>query len=211
MTQSPLREAVAPGSTRRGPRAAALVAVVAFLSFLPSLRAGFVYDDTLLIDKNPLVHGAHGIISAFAGHFWQTEDLGSQGIGLTYYRPLVTLSFVLNWLAFGGAAWGFHLVNLVLHATAAWLATRIALRWLGQPWLAVLVGVLFAVHPTRSESVVWIAGRTDILMAVFGLLSVELCHLARQSGKAWQRWLGLVCVLAALLCKEGAAVVPVLL
>ena len=112
-----------------------------------------------------LVHGWRGLLSAFAGHFWQTQDLGTQGIGLTYYRPLVTVSFVLNWLLFGGAAWGFHLVNLLLHASAALLATRVALRWLGRPWLAVLVGVLFAVHPTRSESVTWIAGRTDLLGA----------------------------------------------
>lgn len=195
----------------RGPRAAELVAVVAFLSFLPSLRAGYVYDDTLLIVNNPLVHHWHGLLSAFAGHFWQTQDLGTQGIGLTYYRPLVTVSFVLNWLAFGGAAWGFHLVNLALHACSAWLATRLALRWLGRPWLAVLVGVLFAVHPTRSESVTWIAGRTDLLMSVAGLLCVEQFHRARTTERARHVGLGLLCLLLALLCKEGSVVLPALL
>jgi hypothetical protein len=195
----------------RGPRAAALVAVIAFVSFLPALGAGFVYDDSLLIATNPAVQSWHGVLSAFTGHFWQTEDLGTLGIGLTYYRPVVTLSFVLNWLAFAGAAWGFHLVNLLLHAGAALLATRIALRWLGRPWLAVLVGVLFAVHPTRSESVIWIAGRTDILMTIFGLLSAELLHRARRDGGSSSACWGLVCLGLALLCKEGAAVLPVLL
>lgn len=195
----------------RGPRAALLVAVVAFISFLPSLRAGFVYDDTLLIANNPAVHHWQGLGSAFVGHFWQTQDLGTQGIGLTYYRPVVTVSFVLNWLLFGGAAWGFHLVNLLLHAASAGLATRLALRWLGRPWLAVLIGVLFAVHPTRSESVAWIAGRTDLLMTVFGLLSLEFMHAARVTRSTKSVWLGVGCVACALLCKEGAAVLPALL
>jgi hypothetical protein len=195
----------------RGPRAAELVAVIAFLSFLPSLRAGYVYDDTLLIANNALVHHWHGLLSAFAGHFWQTQDLGTQGIGLTYYRPLVTVSFVLNWLAFDGAAWGFHLVNLALHACSAWLATRLALRWLERPWLAVLVGVLFAVHPTRSESVTWIAGRTDLMMSVAGLLGVEQFHRARKTRRSVNVWLGLLCLVLALLCKEGSVALPALL
>lgn len=195
----------------RGPRAALLVAVVAFVSFLPALRAGFVYDDTLLIANNPLVRHWQGLLSAFAGHFWQTQDLGTQGIGLTYYRPIVTVSFVLNWLLFGGAPWAFHLVNLLLHAGSAFLATRLALRWLGRPWLAVLVGVLFAVHPTRSESVIWIAGRTDVLMCIFGLLSVELMHRARKTGRSAHAVGSGLCLLLALLCKEGSVVLPVLL
>jgi hypothetical protein len=210
MSVSP--ETSQPAAPRaRGPRAAELVGVVAFLSFLPSLRAGYVYDDTLLIANNPLVHHWHGLLSAFAGHFWQTQDLGTQGIGLTYYRPLVTVSFVLNWLAFRGAAWGFHLVNLLLHAGSAWLATRLALRWLRRPWLAVLVGVLFAVHPTRSESVTWIAGRTDLLMSVTGLLCVEQFHRARKTERTLHLGLGLLCLLLALLCKEGSVVLPALL
>jgi hypothetical protein len=83
-----------------GPRAAALVAFVAFVAYLPALRADFVYDDVLLISNNPPVHKLSGLLTAFTTHFWETQDLGSKGIGLLYYRPIVTASFVLNWVAF---------------------------------------------------------------------------------------------------------------
>jgi hypothetical protein len=195
-----------------GPKAAALATLAGVLTFLPSLAAGFVYDDVLLIQQNPYVQSVHGIAGAFSRHFWETYELGSRGIGLVYYRPLVTLSFVLNWLAGGGGAWTFHLVNVLLHGLAVFLATRIALRWLKQRWLAALVGILFAVHPTRSESVIWIAGRTDLLMAIFVLLALELVHAARRSSPSWRMLvLGLLAFVASLFCKEGAVVLPVLL
>lgn len=202
-------------STRAAPpesRLVLLAPLIAFVSFLPALWAGFVYDDTLLIAQNPQVQGVHGIAAAFSRHFWETAELGSRGVGLVYYRPLVTLSFVLNWLAFDGAAWGFHLVNLLLHAAAVFLAARLAWRWLSRSWLAVLIAVVFAVHPTRSESVIWIAGRTDLLMAVFALLSLELAHLSRRGPRQLgYAALSLLAFLAALLCKEGAVVLPALL
>jgi protein O-mannosyl-transferase len=208
MSVRPAPHRAKPASVR-APRAAALVAGVALCGFLPTLRAGFVYDDALLIANNPSLREARSLLSAFTGHFF--EGIGAQDTGLTYYRPLVTVSLVLNGLLFGPAAWGYHLVNLLLHACSAWLATRVALRWLERPWLAVLVGVLFAVHPTRTESVAWIVGRTDILMSLFGLLSVELLHRARRATGSGNVVLGLTSLAAALLCKEGAVFLPVLL
>jgi len=206
------RPAEAAAARKRDVGIAPLAALIAFVSFLPALWAGFVYDDTVLIAQNPDVQSYHGILSAFSRHFWQTAELGSRGVGLVYYRPLVTLSFVLNWLAFDGAAWGFHLVNLLLHAAAVFLAARLALRWLSRSWLVAVLVVVFAVHPTRSESVVWIAGRTDLLMAVFALSSLELAHLARRGTRqtAYSA-LSLLAFGCALLCKEGAFVLPALL
>lgn len=205
------RPAHAESARGRDVGVAPLVALIAFVSFLPALWAGFVYDDTLLIAQNPQVQGYHGIAAAFSRHFWETTELGSRGVGLVYYRPLVTLSFVLNWLAFDGAAWGFHLVNLLLHAAAVFLAARLALRWLSQSWLVALIVVAFAVHPTRSESVIWIAGRTDLLMAVFALLSLELAHLARRGPRQLgYAALSLLAFAGTLLCKEGAVVLPAL-
>jgi protein O-mannosyl-transferase len=194
-------------------RPAALVAFVAFVSFVPTLAGGFVYDDTLLISENVRVQRWHGLIEAFTTHFWATDALFVPEATLVYYRPLVTLSFVLDWQLFDGSPWGFHLVNVLLHATAAWLATRLCLRWLGRAGLAVAIGVLFAVHPTRSESVAWIAGRTDLAMAVFVLLSLEAARRARFATRPRRgaELSTLLAFVAALACKEGAFVLPLLL
>jgi hypothetical protein len=188
-----------------------VAAALALVSFSPALGAGYVYDDTLLIANNPLVQSPSGVLAAFHGHFWQAQELAGLDGGLTYYRPLVTLSYVLNWLAGAGAPLAFHLVNLGLHALAAYLAARVALRWLSRPSLALLIVALFAVHPTRAESVIWIAGRTDVLMSALGLLAVELAHQARRSQRALDLGWPALASVAALLCKESAVVLPLLL
>lgn len=200
-----------PASSSFGRWLAPLVAATAALSFAASLRAGLVYDDTLLISENWRVQRWQGMWEAFTQHFWMTDALYVPEVTLVYYRPLVTASFTLDWMLFGGAAWGFHLVNVLLHAAAAYLAARIALRWLERPGLALLVALLFAVHPSRAESVIWIAGRTDVLMTLLCLLSLEAAHVARSAQRPALE-LGAVAAFAgALLCKEGAAVFPLLL
>ncbi len=190
---------------------APIAAVLAVFTFVASLRAGFVYDDTLLIANNTGVQRWQGVWAAFTRHFWHTEGLTMPDGGLIYYRPLVTASFALNWMLFGGAAWAFHLVNVLLHAATVYLGARLALRWLERPALALLIAIVFAVHPTRAESVIWIVGRTDVMMALFCLLSLEAAHRARGSGHPSLEVGAVVAFAAALLCKEGAAVFPLLL
>src|SRR6185503_18078928 len=92
--------------TSRG-RAEHWLALLAFLAFLPALRAGFVFDDTTLIVKNPYAHGLEHLLRPFTTHFWNAFRSEGLQAGLQYYRPLVSSSFVLDWVASGGKPWLF--------------------------------------------------------------------------------------------------------
>jgi hypothetical protein len=203
-----------PESRERATRLAAIAAGVTVLAFLPSLAATFVYDDLALIARNPYAQSLEHLLRGFRTHLWDVFEYGSNGIGLRYYRPAVTASYVLNWVVSGGAPWAFHLVNALCHGTATFLSARLATRWTGDARLGLLAALIFGLHPTRTESVIWVSGRTDVLMALFMFAAVELtwsaAHAARRP-RAVASFGGAVAALAlGLLSKEAAAATALL-
>lgn len=201
--------------------AAGTVALIATLAFLPSIGAGFIFDDRPLIAGNEFVHSWRWLPRAFTTHFWDigtiAEDVrGGAEAMRRYYRPLVTVSYLVTWMIAGAKPWAFHLGNVLLHGANAGLVTRAATRWTGSLRLGVGVALLFALHPTRTEAVTWISGRTDVLMLFFVLLALEAFVLfERRRAEGVQRaWLalaaGLLATTAAVLSKEPAALLPFL-
>lgn len=190
----------------------ALLLLVA-VAFAPALRNGFLWDDHLLISNNAALRSGAGLWRALTGDFWQTSiDIGSQS---SYYRPLVSLAYFVQFQLFGIDPFGYHVVSLLLHASCVllaldWLRARLAPAYAGR---ATTVGAFagaawFALHPTRTESVSWISGCTDLWMTLFVLLSAACLR----SENARVRWsLAPLCAAAALLCKESAVVLPPLI
>jgi tetratricopeptide (TPR) repeat protein len=129
------------------------------LAYLPAIKAGFVWDDDGFVLR-PDLHSLHGL-----GRIW--FDLGAT----EQYYPVLHSAFWLEHLLWGDAAVGYHLINVVLHATAACLFALV-LRRLGRrddvAWLAAFV---FALHPVCVESVAWISEQKNTLSTVFYLLA----------------------------------------
>lgn len=129
------------------------------------------------------------------------------------YRPFIDLVFWLEQPWFGIEAFGYHVVNSVLHCTTALLWCVLVRRWSGSLLAGAATALLFVGWPGHSEATHWIAARTNVMSTC--LLSFAL--LAHDRGLArvgTQRlpWLGLGAVLAAVAIgtKESAVfVVPV--
>jgi protein O-mannosyl-transferase len=178
----------------------ATILVVAALAYANALEASFQFDDFNIIVDNPAVHS----LSAW----WD----GMPGI-----RPLLKLSYTLNWLA-DPEPMGFHAVNILLHlinVALVWgLTAHLPVRAGGQQGperirARVLATLLFSLHPIQTESVTYISGRSMSLMAAFGLAAL-LCWLeapARTRPRLW-RGLALVLFAAAVASKEVAVVLP---
>lgn len=200
-------------SNAGGSRLPALAASLAFVAFLPSLFAGYVYDDRLLISENPYAQSLRFLGRTFRTHLWDVFAAGAGQLNLCYYRPLVSASYIVNWVFGGGSAWTFHLVNVAAHALATLLAARVAARFIGSDRLGFVAALLFALHPTRTESVIWVSGRTDVFMALFALLAVELAHRAasaREGRFAFFSGLAVLATAAAILSKEAGAMTALL-
>lgn len=191
--------------------------VFVFLTHIPALDAQFVgWDDTVLIDElerhDPLTgeYFRWALTTSFGGHF----------------QPLTWLSLGIDYEFWGLYAFHYHRTNVLLHALttvafyfvarrllAAGVRATSGLRSGPLVWSAALAAALFAVHPLRAESVVWVAERRDVLSGVFYMLCV-LCylrHAMRSSGGIGWLVLAIVMCAVSLSAKATAATIALVL
>lgn len=174
----------------------ALVALAAAVPYLDTLGAGFTFDDHGLVIGNP---AATPGMSPLA---WFLRESATGPV----YRPLTMLSYALNAMV-SPAPWSLHLGNILLHVVATIVAfdlTRVLVR--STP-TAVATALLFAVHPVHTEAVASIAGRAEILAALFVLLALSALVRAERN-PSW-RAVSLIAFVLGTLSKENAyATIP---
>jgi Flp pilus assembly protein TadD len=181
-----------------------LPAAPAIAVFLPSLFAtGFIRDDFYIIAENSLLRSWSSLPTLLSSGYWE----GALGAGapVQEYRPALMLSFFLNRQLTGAAPWGFHLVNVLLHAAVSGFLFLLLRRRLSER-AALAAACVFAVLPIHVEAVAYLSSRSELLVLLFSLLA-----LLDFSGKesAWRR--GLLWQALALLTKEQAVLLPVFL
>lgn len=193
-------------------------AALAVVAFVPSWTGPFLFDDVFLIANNSAIHSLERFWDWWQGDLFdvrlKTVQLASRQ---PYYRPLVVVSYGLNWWLAPASSLSFHLTNCLLHGWTTYLAFYALRRWSLGPGPAFWATLIFALHPTKAESVAWISGRTDVLCAFFVLLSCWA--YSRQlsfSGTFGRRRILYACAaagfgLCAVLSKETALVLPAFL
>jgi tetratricopeptide (TPR) repeat protein len=154
-------------------RAAGAAALVAALCYLPALRNGFTLDDGPMVERNPVAHSIPAALAAFDQPYWPPEH----GAGL--YRPLVVLSFAVDWQLSGGSAKWFHAVNIAWHAAATALLVPVVAAYAG-PAAALAGGIVFAVHPVHVEAVANVVGRAELMAAAFLFGALLLARAVRR-------------------------------
>ena len=204
----PARPALKGSALAGSTLAAALaVAAITLLVFLPTLRNDFVnFDDRANLIDNPRFRGF-----GLAELRWMVTTFH-----LGHWQPLSWLSFAVDYRLWGLDPRGYHLTNLLLHATAAGLAFVLAERLLALAGLergerrggAAIAALLWAIHPLRVESVAWATERRDVLCGVFTLLAL-LAYLAPAERRARLPAVLLAMTLAAM-AKASAMVLPAL-
>ena len=141
-----------------------MVALSAVAVYFNSLGGGFVWDDRKLILDDRAIKSWREFPQIFSHDFFERNE---DDLPYGYYRPLTTVSYLLDYTLWGLRPFGYHLTNVGLHALCAVLVALILLR-LRWPLLATAIAtLLFAIHPIHTESVAWIAGRTDLLAFFF--------------------------------------------
>jgi hypothetical protein len=183
-----------------------LLILAATIPFAFSLHGEFVFDDRSLILTSMSEHGLRDLPAVFTRAFISNPDQP-----LHYYRPLVTASFMLDYAIYGKHVFGFKVTNLLLHVVTTLLVFALARRLLTRGPAPLLASLLFAVHPAHTESVAWTSGRTDVIATLFGLAA--FLSFIRYIELKNRKWLILsACLfLMALLSKEIAVVMPVLM
>jgi Flp pilus assembly protein TadD len=151
-----------------------LIVAAAFAVYAPSLRNGYVWDDSALIQRDPFIRSWR-LIPEGARHFLFADATASD-----FYRPIQRVTYTWDY------AWGafqpeiYHFDNILIHAAAAVFLFLFVERLLmmlkrdrAVEWAAT-VALLWAIHPLYTSAVCYISGRADPLAAMFGFCGLWL-------------------------------------
>jgi protein O-mannosyl-transferase len=179
--------------------------------WLRSLGGEFVFDDNLLIKRNPALTELGNwpqILGRGMWSFLDTQEAAHQG----YWRPLAGIVMLFTNVWGQGSPLAFHWVTIVLHLAATTAAFALALELADSLGIALLTALLFGVHPVHVESIAWMSALNDPLFALFSFLALRSWIRWSKAGAAGAPWASGILLLLALLSKElGLAVVPLAL
>ncbi len=191
-----------------------VVALAAAVPFALTLPHPPVLDDGWAVVDNPLVQG--GVKNAVR-ILTSPYNYGGPGTTGGLFRPVTTLTYAVNYAIHARSPVGYHLVNVLLHVVASLLVLSLARRLAEAtmpdraPWVALLAGLLFAVHPAHAEAVTPIVGRKELLSTAFALASMLVAFSGRGAARSLGRLTAAVALLAlGILSNEGVAVTPLL-
>ncbi len=172
-----------------------------------SLWNDFNLDDDTIIRNNSLIRSLSNLPRIFVSNYWANTPYEK---GVLLYRPLAVASFAVDYALWGNQPFGFHLTNLLINGTNAVLLLVLLARMFGAmpgrtgPLVLAVCTLLYAFHPVHTEAVNMVVGRTELLAAMFGLLTF-ICHLNNWKTGA------VVCFSLALLSKEIAITIPAMI
>lgn len=192
-----------------------MIGLAVTIAYAPAMRNGFVWDDTALILRDPLIRSWRLIPEGF-NHFLFTDATASD-----FYRPVQRLVYTAEYAAFAFWPAPYHLTSVLCHAAAAvalfFLAEELLSIFSVEPnrrrWIATAAALVWVVHPVHSSAVVYISGRADPMAATFGFIGLFL--LVRGTRTASTKSLLLlagaaIALLLSALSKEAGLVFPVL-
>jgi len=176
--------------------------IVLFVVYRPALHGPFVFDDATQPYDTP--------------NFSTSLRAWISGV-----RPLLMASYWMNYTD-STAPFGFHVTNVLIHFLNGWLIFAIVrkMQQIATPaiasgtrtLLAAFAAAVFLLHPIQTESVAYIAGRSESLSVFFFLAAFAVFIYRRSTVVSWR--VAIVVQLlaaAAFLSKEHTAVLPALL
>ena len=189
------------------------LALFVFLIYANTLKSPFVFDDSHTIHDNPNIRLTNR-------SFKEITKAGFDGP--SSHRPVVKISFALNYYLHGYKVPGYHLVNMMIHLTTGIFLYLFAKMTLGAlslrsgiaypKWIPFFTALLWLVHPIQTESVTYIVQRMNSMAAMFYVLSMFLYGKARlMRDKRKKSVLFIGCIVSGLfsLCsKENSATLP---
>lgn len=176
-----------------------------FVAYWPALRNSFVWDDTALVLRDPLIRSWRLAPDAFR------EFLFLDATASNFYRPLQRLTYTADYALWGIARPvdapsaartgapdtgdgadvaaiqrapqpGWHFTSVLLHALAALALWRLLRVWIGEGWWPLAGAAIWAVHPLFTSAVTYVSGRADSLAAIFVFCGLSLVAKAHHSG-----------------------------
>jgi len=183
-----------------------IIALLIITAFANVFSMEFVWDDITQIKENRNITSISHIKEVF---LQDTGTATSNGEDFTpYYRPLFTISLMIDAFIWGKNPFGYHLTNVLLHLEVTLLLYFILLAVFKNRTIAMTSATVFSIHPVHSEAVAYISARTHLLCAFFSLLSLYFYVWNRQTKKKFAFVASMFFLIFAMLSNEMAVVLP---
>jgi hypothetical protein len=141
--------------------------------------------------------------------FWGPFD--TLGIEPAYYRPLVVVTFGLDWAIWGFDDRGYHITNLVLHVVAVLMVYAVINRLIRHRVAAAVGAAAFSVLPANVATVLYISERSDALVAIFTCAAVlAVCTRHDRPDLRWPTLAVPFACLLAIMSKEVGLAAPLI-
>ncbi|MFZ1019909.1 MAG: tetratricopeptide repeat protein [Minisyncoccia bacterium] len=179
-----------------------------FILYFQAFFFGFSY-----LDDNVLILGNQTFLSNINNIFWSfgTDVFHLFNSSAFYYRPLLTISFILDYQIGGASPFIYHFVNVLLHILAACLLFIFLKKLDYKKELAFLFSFIFLIHPVMTQTVAWIPGRNDSLLAIFLLLTfIFFVKYVREEKNRNLFWSLFFCGLAFFTKESGILIIPII-
>lgn len=169
------------------------IVIISILVYLPAMPGLLVWDDKMLVGGTGIGGGdslLHCFTKPFLGH---------------YFRPFISVSFYIERLLWSSTPYFYHQTNIIFHALTTWILILTVRALFQKQGIALLSGLIFAVHPSQVSTVGWIGGRTDSLSTLFlSIYLLGLIKFVRTSTPSRYAWLTLSVVgfFSSLMSKE---------
>lgn len=155
------------------------------VAYAGTFAVPLLLDDSIAIVENPSLRGPWNLARALAPSAEST----------TAGRPLLNLTFSLNYAISGVEPWSYHVVNLLVHVLAALTLFGLVRRTLQLPLLrarwgrsslgfAGVVALLWGLHPVQTQSVTYLSQRAESLMGLFYLATLY-CFVRGLGRRTW--------------------------
>ena len=155
----------------------AVLAVLTVAIYAHGRSSPFVFDDRGTIVDNSTIEDV-----------WSRDVLAAPHETPVAGRPVVNISFAINYAAARRGVEAYRLTNVAIHVLCALALFGLARRTEPAIGAAFAVALLWAVHPLNSEAVNYVTQRTESLMGLFYLLTLYCARRAYDSTGARARW-----------------------
>ncbi|MBI3501031.1 MAG: tetratricopeptide repeat protein [Bacteroidetes bacterium] len=183
-----------------------ILAGIIFLLYARTLNYEFIGLDeqSLLVEKKTFNEKFSNIPKAFLQHVFQSENYLESAGSKKFYRPLLTVSFIIDQQFLKNSFTFFRFTNILIHFIAVIGLLFVLLQLKIPSPISFFLSLLFAVHPLLIQAIAWVPGRNDSLGCAFVLWSFYFLLKYFQSQSQKNLFLHLLFFTGALFTKENA-------
>ena len=177
-----------------------VLSLIILITYQNAFNGRFHYDDYHSILYNPHIRNID-----FVPQYFVDPTTFSVDADKAMYRPMLLVSYVVNYAIGGYEPKGYLIVNTIIHIVATILVFGLALRIIGGYRAAFVAALFFGLHPLCTEPLNYISSRSESLTVTFCLASIYI-HISARSYRGYSiAWL-FFCF--ALMVKSVAVMLP---